>query len=112
RTDGRGKADWRPWLLGLSIEYGARQLAQRDMETRRPGGARGLTQLEREEMKKRGWALGWWSMRGAFYENVTRVAIGGVARKLKNKPLLDMVGNIIEDYDFLWDQYHFPTATL
>ncbi|KAK0308137.1 hypothetical protein LTR82_015711 [Friedmanniomyces endolithicus] len=112
REGSRGKADWRPWLLGLSIEFGARQLAQRDLETRRPGGARGLTQLEREEMKKRGWALGWWTMRGAFYENVTRGVIQGVARRLKNKPLLDMVGNIIEDYDFLWDEYYFPTATL
>ena len=110
---GRSRAaDWRPWLLGLSIEYGARQLAKHDLETRRPGGARGLTQLERDEMKKRGWALGWWAMRGAFYENVTRGAIQGFANKLKGKPLLDMVGNIIEDYEFLWDQYYFPTATL
>ncbi|KAK5702960.1 Ribulose bisphosphate carboxylase large chain [Elasticomyces elasticus] len=111
-SNGRGKADWRPWLLGLSIEYGARSLAQRDLESRRPGGARGLTQLEKEEMKKRGWALGWWGMRGAFYENVTRVVVKGVAKKLKGKPLLDMVGNIIEDYDFLWDDYYFPTATI
>nr|POF14859.1 peroxisomal membrane protein pex16 [Quercus suber] len=112
REDGRGKADWRPWLLGLSIEYGARQLAKHDLEARRPGGARGLTQLEREELKKRGWALGWWTMRGAFYENVTRGMIGSVAGKLKNKPLLDMVGSIIEDYEYLWDQHYFPTATL
>jgi len=31
---------------------------------------------------------------------------------LKGKPLLDMVGGVIEDYEFLWDQYYFPTATL
>nr|OQO21753.1 hypothetical protein B0A51_09694 [Rachicladosporium sp. CCFEE 5018] len=112
RADGRGKADWRPWLLGLSIEYGARQLASRDLETRRPGGATGLTQLERDELKKRGWGLAWWSMRGAFYENVTRGVILGAAAKLKGKPILDMVGGFVEDYDFLWDQYYFPTATL
>ncbi|KJX96982.1 peroxisomal membrane protein pex16 [Zymoseptoria brevis] len=112
RSDGRGKADWRPWLLGMSIEYGARQLAKKDLENRRPGGARGLTQLEREEMKKRGWSLAWWGMRGAFYENITRGMILGFAGKLKNKPLLDMIGNFVEDYEFLWDQYYFPTATL
>lgn len=112
REDGKGKSDWRPWLIGLSIEYGARQLAKHDLETRRPGGARGLTQLERDELKKRGWALGWWAMRGAFYENVTRGMIHAVTGKMKNKPLLDMVGNFVEDYDFLWDQYYFPTATL
>ena len=112
REDGKGKADWRPWLLGVSIEYGAQQLAKRDLKVRRPGGARGLTQLERAEIEKRGWSLGWWAMRGAFYQNVTRVMIQGVSSRLKNKPVLDMIGNFMEDYDFLWDEYYFPTATL
>ena len=108
----RSKSDWRPWLIGLSIEYGARQLAKRDLEMRRPGGKRGLTQLERDELKKRGWALGWWAMRGAFYENVTRGVITGVTSRLKDKPLLDMVGNIVEDYAYLWDEHYFATATM
>lgn len=112
REGGKGKKDWRPWLLGLSIEYGARQLAKRDLETRRPGGARGLTQLERDEMKKRGWALGWWTMRGAFYENVTKGVIHGFAGKLKGKPVLDMVGSFMDDYAYLWDEYYTSTVTL
>jgi peroxin-16 len=66
------KKSWRPWLLGISIEYGARQLAKNDFQERIAGGLRGLTGLERDELKKRGWALGWWVMRGAFYENITR----------------------------------------
>jgi peroxin-16 len=66
------KKSWRPWLLGLSIEYGARQLAKKDFQERIAGGLRGLTGLEREELRKRAWALGWWTMRGAFYENITR----------------------------------------
>lgn len=41
-----------------------------------------------------------------------RVWIHALSDKLRNKPLLDMVGGIIEDYEFLWDQYYFPTATL
>ena len=112
RKDGKGRADWRPWLLGLSIEYGARQLAKHDLETRRPGGARGLTQLEKEELKKRGWAMAWWSMRGAFYENVTKGVIHGFTDKLKGKPLLDMIANFAEDYEFLWENYYFSTNTL
>lgn len=32
--------------------------------------------------------------------------------KLRNKPLLDLVGGVIEDYEFLWDEYYFSTATL
>lgn len=41
-----------------------------------------------------------------------RAWIHGITGKLKNKPLLDMVGGVIEDYEFLWDQYYFPTATM
>jgi len=32
--------------------------------------------------------------------------------KLRNKPLLDLVAGVIEDYEFLWDEYYFSTATL
>lgn len=32
--------------------------------------------------------------------------------KMKGKPLLDLVGGVIEDYEYLWDNYYFPTATL
>ena len=112
REDRRGKADWRPWLLGLSVEYGARQLAKKDLEGRRPGGARGLTQLEKEELKKRGWAMGWWAMRGAFYENITKGMIHGFTGKLKGKPVLDMIGGLVDDYEYLWDEFHFPSATM
>lgn len=41
-----------------------------------------------------------------------RTWIHGAAQQLKGKPLLDMVGGVIEDYEFLWDQYYFPTATM
>ncbi|KAF2793612.1 peroxisomal membrane protein pex16 [Melanomma pulvis-pyrius CBS 109.77] len=106
------RKSWRPWLIGLSIEYGARQLAKKDFQERLAGGLRGLTGLEKEELRKRGWGMGWWMMRGAFYENITKAWIHAATRKLKNKPLLDIVGGVIEDYEFLWDQYYFPTATL
>ncbi|KAF2640949.1 peroxisomal membrane protein pex16 [Massarina eburnea CBS 473.64] len=106
------RKSWRPWLIGLSIEYGARQLAKNDFRERLAGGLRGLTGLEKEELKKRGWGMGWWMMRGAFYENVTKAWIHAVTRKLQGKPLLDIVGGVVGDYEFLWDQYYFPTATL
>ena len=63
-------------------------------------------------MKKRGWALGWWTMRGAFYENVTKGVIHGFAGKLKGKPVLDMVGTFMDDYAYLWDEYYTSTVTL
>lgn len=66
------RKSWRPWLIGVSVEYGARQLAKKDFQERLAGGLRGLSGLEKEELRKRAWALGWWAMRGAFYENITK----------------------------------------
>ena len=66
------RKSWRPWLLGVSIEYGARQLAKKEFQETVAGGLRGLTGLEKEELRKRGWSMAWWLMRGAFYENVTK----------------------------------------
>ncbi len=104
------KRDWRPWALGLALEVAARQLAKKDVEESVIGGARGLSGVEREELKSRGWGMAWWGMRGAFYENITRKSIQGFAAKLKGRPLLDMVGVIVEDYDYLWDDYYFSTT--
>lgn len=69
------KRSWSPWLIGFGMEYGCRQLAKSDFRERVAGGLRGLTGLEREELKKRGWSMGWWVMRGAFYENITKYEI-------------------------------------
>ena len=66
------KKSWRPWLLGVGLELAARQLVKKDLAERVAGGLRGLTGLEREELKKRGWSMAWWAIRGAFYENITR----------------------------------------
>lgn len=71
-----------------------------------------MTNLEREEWGKRGWGVAWWGLRGAFYETVTRKWVKGLAGKLKGKPLLAMVGEIVEDYDYLWDGYYFSTSTM
>lgn len=106
------KRSWRPWLIGFGMEYGCRQLAKKDFKERVAGGLRGLTGLERQELSKRGWGMGWWLMRGAFYENITKTWLKSMTGKMKGKPLLDLVGSVIEDYEYLWDNYYFPTATL
>lgn len=106
------KRDWRPWALGLAMEIASRQLAKKDVKKGVVAGVRGLSGVERDELKRRGWEMAWWGMRGAFYENITRSWIQGFAGKLKGKPLLDMVGVIVEDYDYLWDEYYFPTSTI
>ncbi|KAK2801077.1 hypothetical protein FQN50_007885 [Emmonsiellopsis sp. PD_5] len=109
----RGKKNnWTPWLIGFGMEYGCRQLAKKDFRERVAGGLRGLTALEREELRKRGWGMGWWTMRGAFYENITKVWLQSITSKMQGKPLLGLIGGIVEDYEYLWDNYYFSTATL
>jgi len=63
-------------------------------------------------LKTRGWNMAWWGMRGAFYENVTRKWVCRFAESLKGRPLLDLVGGVVEDYDYLWGTYHFGSATM
>ncbi|KAL9045631.1 MAG: hypothetical protein Q9214_001355 [Letrouitia sp. 1 TL-2023] len=112
RLQGRKKRDWRPWLLGFAMELAARELGKNELRERVVGGWRGMTGVEKEELQRRGWGLAWWGMRGAFYENVTKSLISTFAAKFKGKPLLDVVGSVIEDYDYLWDEYYFSTSTM
>ncbi|KAK8070358.1 Peroxisomal membrane protein pex16 [Apiospora hydei] len=93
----KNKRSWTPWLIGLSVEYAARQLRDR----------RGFraTALEREEWTKRGWAMGWWAMRGPAYDTLVKGFVGGVKKRVPS-----IVGGILEDYEYLWENYYFSTS--
>ncbi|RBR21911.1 hypothetical protein FVER53590_13117 [Fusarium verticillioides] len=93
---GGDKKNWTPWLIGFAVEYAARQLRDRGLRT---------TSLEREEWSKRGWAMGWWAMRGAAYENITKGVVGGVTKRMPS-----FIGGILEDYEYLWENYYFSTS--
>jgi peroxin-16 len=93
----RDQSNWQPWLLGLSIEYAARQLRKDGLRT---------TALEREQWGKRGWAMGWWAMRGAFYENVTKGLLHSTSEKLPG-----LISGVLDDYLYLWDGYYFSTSS-
>ena len=106
------KHAWTPWLLGIGLEILSRQLSAQSIHETRIGGAKSLSVVEREEAARRGWGMGWWALRGGFYENVSRGVVDGVVGKLKGKMVLDMVGVVVEDYAWLWDEYYFATATV
>lgn len=103
---------WSPWLTGLAIEYISRQMVKKDLAGQTAWGSNGLSQLEKEEMTTRNWNLAWWGMRGAFYENVTKNLVRGVAERLKGRPILDLVAGVVEDYEALWSGFEFSTATM
>lgn len=84
------KRNWTPWVLGLAIEIGARQIGRR-----KENEWRSWSGVEREEFSRRGTEMAWWGMRGAFYQRITRVWIQGFAAKLKGKPLLDILGGLL-----------------
>ncbi|KAI1641539.1 peroxisome membrane protein [Biscogniauxia mediterranea] len=92
----KDKKSWAPWLIGITIDYTARQLRDRSLRS---------TALEQEEWGKRYWAAGWWMMRGAFYENFTKGFVHGVQRRMPS-----LVSGILEDYEYLWENYYFSTS--
>lgn len=109
------RSSWTPWLVGLSVQLAARQMARRARE-RGNGGAGGsgggggsssaaMPALEREEWARRGRQMWWWVMRGAAYENVVKGVVGGVRRRVPG-----FVGTILEDYEYLWENYYFSTS--
>jgi peroxin-16 len=93
----RDKRNWQPWLLGLSIEYAARQLRNEGYRT---------TTLEKSEWSSRGYKMGMWAMRGAFYENVTKGLLHATSQRLPS-----LISGILEDYLYLWDGYYFSTSS-
>lgn len=92
----KNKKSWTPWVAGLFVEYAARQMRDQSLRT---------TALEREEWNKRGWAMGWWAMRGPFYDRLTKAVVGGARRRLPG-----FVAGIVEDYEYLWENYYYSTS--
>jgi peroxin-16 len=92
----KNKRGWTPWLVGVAAELAARQL--RDKASLR------TTALEKDEWSRRGWAMGWWTMRGAFYDNVVKGVVGGARRRMPG-----LLAGIVEDYEYLWENYYFST---
>lgn len=107
------RRNWTPWIAGVLIEYGSRRLALSSYKHSLPGGFRSLTNLEDTELKSRAMGFGWWLMRGAMYENCTRPVLDGILAKVTKVPVAGtLFGAIVEDYMYLFDNYHFPSSTL
>jgi peroxin-16 len=97
---GKGVRSWHPWLLGVGLELLARQLRGEAI------GSLQTTALEKEEWSRRGWSMSWWLMRGAAYQTVTKGMIQGVKKRMPS-----LVKGILEDYEYLWENYYFSTSS-
>lgn len=93
----RNKKNWQPWLLGFGIEYAACRLRNDSSRT---------TVLETEQWGKRSRAMAWWIMRGAFYENISKGIINRTSKRLPS-----FISSVVDDYLYLWDEYHFSTSS-
>lgn len=107
------KRNWTPWIVGILLEYGARKLEFQSYRETLPGGVRSLTKLEDQEHKSRATAFGWWLLRGAMYESVTRPILAGLGNNLGRIPLGGQLFTaVVGDYLYLFDNYHFPSSSL
>lgn len=107
------KRNWTPWVVGVLLEYSARKLTFLSYKETLPGGVRSLTKLEDQEHKGRATAFGWWLLRGAMYESVTRPVLAGMGNKLGRIPLGGQLFTaVMEDYLYLFDNYYFPSSSL
>ncbi|KAL9110873.1 MAG: hypothetical protein Q9227_004673 [Pyrenula ochraceoflavens] len=104
-------ADWRPWLLGVTMEFVSFRLANVSQSNTTSWPTIRTDDLAAEEMRKRQTAALWWLLRGAAWEGLTKRWVGGLSGGLKKWPLLDLLGGVIEEYEFLWEGYYFATAS-
>ncbi|KAI9474504.1 hypothetical protein LPJ78_001181 [Coemansia sp. RSA 989] len=102
-----GKRDWRPWALSLLIELVSRQMVRTDLHA---GKDTEEHTLEREELSRRKWLFLYYLLRSPFYDQFTESRLSGIAEWCNRKPLLSLLGSLIQDYQPLWQQYYFYTA--
>ncbi|KAJ1951861.1 hypothetical protein EC988_003865, partial [Linderina pennispora] len=101
-----GKRDWRPWALSLVVELASRQLIRTDL---RPASGSERT-VEKDELSRRKWLFLYYLLRSPFFDRFTESRLTRVADWCNNKPLLSLLGALIQDYQPLWQHYYFYTA--
>ncbi|KAJ2500832.1 hypothetical protein IWW47_003177 [Coemansia sp. RSA 2052] len=103
-----GKSDWRPWALSLLIELASRQMIRTDLRTGKNASAERT--VERDELSRRKWLFLYYLLRSPFFDRFTESRLTRVAEWCNNKPLLSLLGSLIQDYQPLWQNYYFYTS--
>ncbi|ORY78615.1 peroxisome membrane protein [Protomyces lactucae-debilis] len=102
---------WRPWLVSLGLEYAARELHKQ--------ARAGTFSNSTTSMSSRLRGLGWYVIRGAFYENMVRprvdafadraLAVDGSGRGFLG--VKSLVAGVVRDYDYFFNSY-FTTSSM
>ncbi|KAJ2081778.1 hypothetical protein H4R24_002104 [Coemansia sp. RSA 988] len=103
-----GRGDWRPWALSLLIELASRQMVRTDLHAGKKGQPEHT--IEREELSRRKWLFLYYLLRSPFFDRFTESRLTRAANWCGNKPLISLLGSLIQDYQPLWQQYYFYTA--
>ncbi|KAJ1855908.1 hypothetical protein GGF49_002786 [Coemansia sp. RSA 1853] len=97
-----GANNWRAWALSLLMELVSRQMLSTELRVPRT--------LERDEMARRKWLFVYYLLRAPFFGRFTEQRLTRVAMWCSNKPVISLLGSLIQDYQPLWKQYYFYTA--
>ncbi|KAJ2745266.1 hypothetical protein GGI20_002289 [Coemansia sp. BCRC 34301] len=103
-----GKSDWRPWALSLLIELASRQMIRTDLHADKSTPAERT--VERDELSRRKWLFLYYLLRSPFFDRFTESRLTHIAEWCNNKPLLSLLGSLIQDYQPLWQNYYFYTS--
>ncbi|CAG8448609.1 11717_t:CDS:2 [Funneliformis caledonium] len=106
-----GNRSWKPWVLSIFIELLAKVFFDHFYKKKVPGGYRWISTLEKEEHKRRIRLFLFYILRGPFYEKFTRPKINNFCQSVSNKPILSLFGGILRDYQPLWENIYFYSAS-
>ncbi|KAJ9058556.1 hypothetical protein DSO57_1011011 [Entomophthora muscae] len=103
-----GFKSWTPWTFSLFLEWFSLHLKNKYLQNR--GGLNTLSSLEKEEKRRRSMILGYYLLKGPFFNAVTKPFLMKFCENTKNKFMLSFMAGMILDYIPLWEKFHFYTS--
>nr|KAJ3423242.1 Peroxisomal membrane protein pex16 [Polyrhizophydium stewartii] len=103
-----GSRSYKPWVLSLLVELFSFGTAF-NPHTRALKSS--LTDLERDEVKRRAFLFLYYLLRNPFFGDYTKERLVAFSTSLSTKPVISFFSGVIQDYIPLWENYHFYTAS-
>ncbi|KAI9270012.1 peroxisome membrane protein [Helicostylum pulchrum] len=94
------EGSWKPWVVSLSIDIIAR--IARHMQP--------MSNLEKDESKRRDYLFIYYLFRGPIYLKFTRILLDKFCNATEHQPLISIVTAAINDYRPFWEDSYFYTA--